>query len=182
MHVLFIDTHDTIISVGLMVNEEVYVSQKESHYEHGVFLMSMISELIESHSLTIKDIDKIVAVNGPGSFTGLRIGLTDAKMFAYLLDKPIYLVDSLASYLVSSDIKGKKKAIIEDNKGYYVMKQDDDQKMLGEEYIEELNEDDYPVVDNKIDVKKVIDYALTLESTPAHLVRANYVKKIEVEK
>ena len=183
MNTLFIDSHDELITVALKKGEEIYTLQKESHYEHGVLLMNMIKEIIEGNNLKVNDIKGIVAVNGPGSFTGLRIGLTIAKTMAYSLDIKVYLIDSLVSYLVSSDINENKEAVIEDNKGYYFLAFDKDNNPITDEiYTENIDKYNYKKVDNKLNVRKVIEYAMSKKDTPYHLVRANYVKKIEVEK
>ena len=183
MNTLFIDSHSEIITVALRKEGKVYKEEKESHYEHGVFLMNMVKDIIENNGLTTKDINEIVAINGPGSFTGLRIGLTIAKTMAYSLNIPVYLVGSLESYLVSNEIAKDKMSVIEDNKGYYYMVMDKDNNVLiNETYIENIDDLNYEKVPNQLDINKVLDYALKKEATPAHLVRANYVKKIEVEK
>ena len=54
-----------------------------------------IKKLLDKNSLTPNDVDEIICVRGPGSFTGLRIGVTIAKTFAYFLDKDLYSVSSL---------------------------------------------------------------------------------------
>lgn len=183
MNILFIDSHDELITVALKKGDEIFTMEKESHYEHGVLLMNMIKDIIEKNGLLVKDINEIVAVNGPGSFTGLRIGLTIAKTLGYCLNLDIHLVGSLESYLISSNIEGNKMSVIEDNKGYYCLAFDESNNVLVDEtYTENIDNYNYPIVENKLDVNKVIDYALTKEATPFHLVRANYVKKIEVEK
>ncbi len=183
MNTLFIDSHDELITVALRKGENIYKEEKESHYEHGVFLMNMIKNIIENNGLTAKDINNIVAVNGPGSFTGLRIGLTIAKTMAYSLNIPVYLVGSLESYLVSEGTNENKMSVIEDNKGFYIMVFDkDNNEIMKETYTENIDNFNYKKVNNHLDINKVLDYALKKEATPAHLVRANYVKKIEVEK
>ena len=183
MNTLFIDSHDELITVALKKGEEIFSLEKESHYEHGVLLMNMIKDIIEKNKLKVTDINNIVAVNGPGSFTGLRIGLTIAKTMAYSLNIKVYLIGSLESYLVSSDINENKEAVIEDNKGFYYQAFDKDNNPITEEiYTENIDKYNYKRVENKLNIKKVIEYALSKEDTPYHLVRANYVKKIEVEK
>lgn len=183
MYTLFIDTHDELITVALYNEKDLIIKTQESFMSHAVYLVPMIDSILKENNLTVKSISNIVAVNGPGSFTGLRIGLSVAKTMAYSLNIPIYLISSLTSYLVSSTLKSDKMAVIEDNKGYYISVFDKDNNiMIPEKYVEEIDGINYSVVDKKLDIEKVINYAHKLESTPAHLVRANYVKKIEVEK
>lgn len=180
---LFIDTHDSLITVALYDGSKSIIKTQESLYSHAKYLMPMIDDILKENNLTVKDIKEIVAINGPGSFTGLRIGLSAAKTLAYSLNIPIYLISSLTAYLISSDIKEDKMAVIEDNKGYYVSACDKDNKFILEEtYREDISDLNYTKVKEELDVVKVIEYAKNSNPVDAHLVRANYVKKIEVEK
>ena len=180
---LFIDTHDSLITVALYDGSKLIIKTQESLYSHAKYLMPMIDNILKENNLTVKDIKEIVAINGPGSFTGLRIGLSAAKTLAYSLNIPIYLISSLTAYLISSDIKEDKMAVIEDNKGYYVSAFDKDNNCILEEtYKENIDDLNYIVVPEKLDVVKVIEFAKKSSPVDAHLVRANYVKKIEVEK
>lgn len=184
MYTLFIDTHSELITVALYNQDNYYEKVQESHYEHAVYLTPMIDSILKENGLSVKDIKNIVAVNGPGSFTGIRIGLSVAKTMAYSLNIPIYLVSTLVSYLVSDENMCDKTCIMEDNKGYYVCGFDkDNNQVIEEQYIEDINDfkDKYQVP-LKLNVIKVINYALKGKRVDAHLVRANYVKKIEVEK
>ena len=183
MYTLFIDTHDSLITISLVNENDIITKTKESTYAHAVYLMPMIKSMFKENNLTVKDIKNIVAVNGPGSFTGLRIGLSVAKTMAYSLNVPIYLISSLTSYLVSDSTKSIKQAVIEDNKGYYVSVFDKDNNVLIDEtYTENLDDYQNYTVKESLDIKSVVDYALKTKAIDAHLVRANYVKKIEVEK
>ena len=47
------------------------------------------------HNIELKNLSLLLVVNGPGSFTGIRIGMTIAKIIAYSLNIPIKLIDSL---------------------------------------------------------------------------------------
>ena len=76
----------------------------------------------------------------------------------------------------------KLKRIIEDNKGYYVSVFDKDNNIVVEETYCEEDTYDYPLVEEKLDVEKIIDYCKDMKSENPHFVKANYIKKIEVEK
>lgn len=184
MYTLFLDTHDELITVALYNEGKMLIKTQESEYSHAVYLMPMIKNLLLENDLSVKDIKDIVAVNGPGSFTGLRIGLSAAKTMAYSLNIPVYLISSLSAYLVSDNYDGNKMSVIEDSKGYYISIFDKNNNVIkDEEYIEDINEYECVYkVKNELDVIKVIEYAKTSEKVNPHLVRANYVKKIEAEK
>lgn len=180
--ILFIDTHDSLITIGLKVGDKLYESTKESEYSHSIFVLPMIKDIINKSGKTVKDLEKIVVVNGPGSFTGIRIGLSIAKTLAYALNISINTISSLTAYLVSNDTNGNKMCVIEDNKGYYISIFDkDNNKVIDEEYVSEIKYDT-PRVNEKLDINKIIEYVSNFKSEEVHHIKANYVKKIEVEK
>ncbi len=180
--ILFIDTHAELITIALKNKDKLYVKTKESEYSHSIFTMPMIEEIFKENKLDIKDLKKIIVVNGPGSFTGIRIGLSIAKTIAYALKIDINTISSLTAYLVSNNTNEKRKAVIEDNKGYYISVFDKDNKVLVPEYYSEEDNEDYPQVEEKLDVEKIIEYCSNMKSENPHFVKANYIKKIEVEK
>ena len=180
--ILFIDTHDELITIALKTKDNLYIKTQESEYSHSIYTMPMIAAVFDENKIDIKDLEKIIVVNGPGSFTGIRIGLSSAKTIAYALNIKINTISSLMAYLISSDIKKDKMAIIEDNKGYYIAATDKDNNIiLDEQYVTENNYN-YTVVEHKLDIKKIINYLKDAESENPHFIKANYIKKIEVEK
>ena len=77
-----------------------------------------IVSMFEKAKLQAKDIDKIIVVNGPGSFTGIRIGLTIAKVYAWSLKIPITTIYSLEAMSISSEGKKVHVPIINARRGY----------------------------------------------------------------
>jgi tRNA threonylcarbamoyladenosine biosynthesis protein TsaB len=76
--------------VGLFDGQEKIAYEIwEAHRELSVTLHQKIESLLEAAGKELKDLDGIVGFAGPGSFTGLRIGLTVANALTYGLDKPI---------------------------------------------------------------------------------------------
>lgn len=96
MLILGIDTSSDICSVGLSEKEnflgEVNIKLKRRHSER---LLPIIDKLFKETGLQINDIEGIVITDGPGSFTGLRIGLSTVQAFKQALDVPVYSVSSL---------------------------------------------------------------------------------------
>ncbi len=179
---LFIDTHESLITIGLKINDKIFVKTKESEYSHSIFTMPMIKEIFEENKCNIKDLNEIIVVNGPGSFTGIRIGLSIAKTIAYALNIKIKTISSLTAYLISSNLNEDKMCVIEDNKGYYVSVFDKNNKSLvDEEYITEMNYK-YKEVPHELNIGTIINYCSNIKGENVHTVKANYVKKIEVEK
>jgi tRNA threonylcarbamoyladenosine biosynthesis protein TsaB len=109
MLILSIDTSGKNGSVALARGDadrfEVIAS---SPVEGGTFsaqLIPQIARLLSENSLKKSDIDAFAAATGPGSFTGLRIGLTAVKGLAEILHKPIAAVSVLEACVLKSGIK-----------------------------------------------------------------------------
>lgn len=99
INLLAIETTGPLASVALINEKEELVEigseQKMSHLQH---LMPMIGNLLESCQLRIDDLTHIAVSEGPGSFTGIRIGMATAKALAQALDLPTIGVPTLASF------------------------------------------------------------------------------------
>ena len=162
--ILFIDTHDELITVALKNKDELFIKTKESEYSHSIYTMPLIESLFKENNLDVKDLKKIIVVNGPGSFTGIRIGLSIAKTMAYALNIDINTISSLTAYLISNDNNKKRKAVIEDNKGYYISVMDENNNIIVPEYYSEEDHEDYESIEKKLDINKIIDYCKDLKS------------------
>lgn len=94
--VLAIDTALGGVSVGIMAANDHIVSRMiETAREQAVILAPTIQEVVEEAQCDFSDIDLIVCSKGPGSFTGLRIGLATARTMALSLDRPLVGLTSL---------------------------------------------------------------------------------------
>jgi tRNA threonylcarbamoyladenosine biosynthesis protein TsaB len=76
-------------------------------------LVPQIASLLEKHNLMKTDIDAFVAVSGPGSFTGLRIGLAVIKAFAEVMAKPIAAVSLLEVLAGECQVQGKVTSVLD---------------------------------------------------------------------
>ena len=76
-------------------------------------LVPTLASLLQSHSFTADDLNGFVAVSGPGSFTGLRVGLSAIKGLAEVLQKPIATVSLLEMLVISSRRDGKITAALD---------------------------------------------------------------------
>ncbi len=98
MTILTIDTATIVASIAILNEEkligEMIINHKKKHSEK---LMVAIDHLLKDGGLSIDDIDVFGIVGGPGSFTGLRIGMATAKGFAQALDKPLIALSTLES-------------------------------------------------------------------------------------
>lgn len=187
MYTLFISTFDKIITIGLLKDGKVLdINIKESTQNHSVYTMPMIESILNKNEVDVKKIGEIIVVNGPGSFTGVRIGVTIAKTFAYTLNIPIKTITSLLAYAVSLDSNDKKVITISDMKGKYVGYFDYNNKVIDYIYLKNSEFSDYIkdkekylVVDNKFDLEKIYKYLLNVESTLSHNVNPIYIKGID---
>lgn len=96
MKILSVSTATSNLSVALNENEKIIV-EKNEHDErnHSEHLDPLINEILVEHNLTLKDIDRFAVAIGPGSYTGLRIGITTVKMFGSILNKEVVGVSTL---------------------------------------------------------------------------------------
>jgi len=105
--ILSIETSSKNCSVAISKNGETQYLHEEfdENYCHGERLHSIIHSLLKEHSFSINDIDAFSLSYGPGSYTGLRIGASAVKGFAFALSKPIVLIPTLQSLAKSYLIK-----------------------------------------------------------------------------
>jgi len=96
--IICIETSTTVCSVALSGNGKVLASRTiEDAYVHAEKLLPFISELILEAGIALQDIDAVAVSSGPGSYTGLRIGVSAAKGLCFALDIPLISVPSLES-------------------------------------------------------------------------------------
>ncbi len=188
MYSLFIDTHDEYINIVLFKDGKVLDEKhKLSQMQHSVFTMPLIDEIINSNNLDIKDVNEILVVNGPGSFTGVRIGVTISKTLAFCLNIPIKVINVLKMKAIMIDKDNKIVSVLEKN-GAYVAKYsktndliDDYFYLKKDEYEKYLNENDIELVED-INYEKVYEYLKTESAINPHAVNPLYIKTIEVLK
>jgi tRNA threonylcarbamoyladenosine biosynthesis protein TsaB len=96
MLILAVDTSGPSCSVALLEDELLrYEAVANNRMTHSVNMMPMVEEAFRKGGCAIDDIDLFVAVVGPGSFTGVRIGVAAVKGMAMAMDKPCIGVDAL---------------------------------------------------------------------------------------
>lgn len=115
---LFLNTSSKMFNAAVVkegkVLESIYEDYGKDLSKEALYKISL---MLKNNNLKPLDIDEIVCVRGPGSFTGLRIGVTIAKTMAYFLNKKLYSVSSLD--VMASSVNGDIIVpIIDARRGY----------------------------------------------------------------
>ena len=102
MKILAMDTSAKVASVSLVSDEKVLSEFNiNMNFTHSQTLMPMCEDMLKNCKVTLEDIDYFAVSNGPGSFTGLRIGISAIKGIAYALNKPCVEVSVLDALSVN---------------------------------------------------------------------------------
>ncbi|HEV7554556.1 MAG TPA: tRNA (adenosine(37)-N6)-threonylcarbamoyltransferase complex dimerization subunit type 1 TsaB, partial [Kofleriaceae bacterium] len=104
MIVLGLDTATKIGSVAIVRDGELLAEARAESKSHGTELLPMIDEVCARAKVRPRELDAIAIGAGPGSFTGLRIGMATAKGIAFAAGRPLWAVSSLAA--IAHDIGG----------------------------------------------------------------------------
>lgn len=98
-HILCLETATTNCSVALSINGEVVAMQEDNakKYSHAERLHVFIKEVLDKAGVAQEKLDAIAVSKGPGSYTGLRIGVSAAKGLCTALDIPLIAVETLRS-------------------------------------------------------------------------------------
>ncbi|PCJ01549.1 MAG: tRNA (adenosine(37)-N6)-threonylcarbamoyltransferase complex dimerization subunit type 1 TsaB [Flavobacteriales bacterium] len=94
--ILGIETSTKICSVAISNGDKLLALEEEGgEYSHSEKLTTFIQKVLDKSNLELAAIDAVAVSKGPGSYTGLRIGVSVAKGLCYALDKPLIAVDTL---------------------------------------------------------------------------------------
>jgi len=182
---LYIDTHSENIVLALYKEEKLLdkmeITEKK---DHSTTCMPALKLLLERNSLTLGHLNDIVVVIGPGSFTGVRLGVTIAKTLAFTTKKPIRSLTSLELYLQEKE--SVDYLAIPEKNGYFIGKINHTKKgFLEYQYLSKKEYQQFEEkvrIGDKIDYDDLMQYAHQKEELNPHQVNPFYVKKIEVEK
>lgn len=96
MTIIAIDTSNKTLSVALQTEDgQLFERTIEDTLQHSVKLMPTLQQILYDSQTTMQQVTKIIVAQGPGSYTGLRIGVTVAKTLAKSLQVPLVAVSSL---------------------------------------------------------------------------------------
>ena len=135
MRTLLIDVSTLVMYVGVAKDDVLTdFSMRIAKRDHAKYMVDRIDQIIKRNRLTLDDIDRIVVGIGPGSYTGIRIATTVAKMLGYTKNIPVYTVSSL--FFVTSGYEGKIAALIDARRGcVFAMIHDNGEILLDDTYI-----------------------------------------------
>lgn len=192
MKYLFIDSATSTLVVAIIIDDEVaYIYNKEAGKDMSSTIMPVIEEAFKQTNLTPQDIDKIFVSTGPGSFTGIRVGLTVAKTMAWALNIPIVPVSSL-EVIASTPNTKNNIALIDARRGYvFAGIYDSDLNVIEEDKHILLDNidvdgtyvsyDDFNSLKPEIDILKVIKKHEYDAGENPHGVNPKYLKLTEAE-
>ena len=106
--IITIDTSTNVCSVALHDNGEL-LSSKINHKEksHSKYVTLMVEEVVGSAGFQLNEIDAFAISKGPGSYTGLRIGVATVKGYCFALDKPMLSINTLDGMWEEQKLKHK---------------------------------------------------------------------------
>lgn len=202
--IFYIDTSSSFLFTAVVDKNKVLKEIKQQFEKDlSTNTLYLISDMFKNLDINPKDIQKIIVVNGPGSFTGIRIGVTIAKTFAWTLKIPIITISSLEAMSLTTNnfdynlptIDARRNCSyvgVYDKNGNCVLK---DQYMANEKIIEYVShlKGDYTFISNDSDISKTntVEYNPNIlkivnkykdrETINPHNVEPNYLKLTEAE-
>lgn len=202
MRVLYIDTSSDYLYSGIVIEDKL-VSSIKKKYEKDLSkeALPQVIELFNKANIIPKDLDKIIVVNGPGSFTGIRIGITIAKTIAWALNINITPISGLIAMAISCNNDTYKMPLIDARRGYVygAFYDKDNNEVIKDSHInlQELLDkskdlDIEAITNNDLDINikkesydpdilKIVKHFEENDGINPHLVNPIYLKKTEAE-
>lgn len=111
-NILCLETATTNCSVGIAKDGQL-ISLKEDNskgYSHAEKLHVFINEILQESNLSVEDLDAVAVSKGPGSYTGLRIGVSAAKGLCFSQDIPLISIPTLG--LLAQKLEGRNEVVV----------------------------------------------------------------------
>lgn len=197
MRYLFIDTSTSFINIAIIEKDKILFNHHEKvEKDMSNKIIPIINYGFKNCSFEINDINKVFVVNGPGSFTGIRIGVTVAKIIAWTLNIDVIPISSLEFLATTNTAKKYVVPMIDARRGNVFAGIYDcnlnnifqDQLINYEHLLKKIN-DSYAQVsydfDNKVrpncDILKIIHKHIDDKPINPHFLNPNYLKLTEAE-
>ncbi len=104
MITLCMDTSHKFLAVSMIKDDQVIASVQEDCWKkQSEYIFPVITKMTEDNNIRPEDIDNVVITKGPGSFTGVRIAMTIAKVFCAMAGKQLYTLETLQLYAGKKD-------------------------------------------------------------------------------
>ena len=181
MKTLYIDTH--LFDIDIILFEDDKIIKREivkDKKDNRTYLMPTIMNVCPN-----KDFDEIIVVNGPGSFTGVRLGITIAKTLAYTLNKVIKPVSyfDMQNYSLESS---NHILSMNDGNGYFIAEYENHKLIKPLYYLSNKDYSEFAKnkdikTDVSIDFAKVLLHLKNVSGVNPHSIKPLYIKLIGVE-
>lgn len=204
MITLFLDTSTTKFIVGIYKDFNcLFLDIDDNNMDLSSKVLPKIDYALKKCDLMLNDINKIIVVNGPGSFTGIRVGVTIAKTLAWTKNIDILTVSSLELLATTTTDKEYVVPLIDARRdcffsGVYLNGKNvlEDQYIPKYKLIEKIkkltsidnvcfvsydNINDLDINIPKLNIEKLIKKYSKKKSLNPHLVNPNYLKRVEAE-
>lgn len=195
MKTMIIDTSSDYLFISFLDNEdEIYRIVFEGKNNHSEHLIKFIDEGLSKTKLTVKDFDQIICGIGPGSYTGIRLSLSVAKMFAWTANIPLYTISSLdilssgyyeENRIIITSLKAKKNYVYTNVIQYqngHAVRIVDDVFLSDEEFKEKIlsQYDSYLLVDEvyKFNAEHISKSPFLQNVEQIHQIVPNYLRSV----
>ncbi|MCR5786613.1 MAG: tRNA (adenosine(37)-N6)-threonylcarbamoyltransferase complex dimerization subunit type 1 TsaB [Acholeplasmatales bacterium] len=186
MYTLIIDSATKVLYHALVKDDKVVAeAYTTGQNDHAKNIVAIVEKFLKQEGITTDDLNKIICGIGPGSYTGVRMAVTVAKMLGAFKHITVYEISTLS--LISSGAKGRCLALIDARRGNAFAGIYENGKLVGNELIankEEFlkNEHDSVVTESEYTVNPfvVIENAC-LHDNP-HSLKPNYLQETEAER
>lgn len=148
---LFVDTALSFIRIGLFKDDKLvdFINERCEKNMSSLFDVR-VKDLFDRNNLTLNQVDKIYTVTGPGSFTGIRVGMTFSKVLAMALNLKITPISEL-QVLASTKSNKLKAPMIDARRGYvYAGVYDED--------CSTIIEDKHILLEDFLNINKDVEY------------------------
>ncbi|MBO5770900.1 MAG: tRNA (adenosine(37)-N6)-threonylcarbamoyltransferase complex dimerization subunit type 1 TsaB [Spirochaetales bacterium] len=117
MNILLFDTSTQILSIALKCNKFYEERLIDGNFSHSEDLLTEVTAILERAKIKLADLDMLICTKGPGSFTGIRVGMVTMKGFASALSIPLVSVGTLEAIEESASLyKGAILSVIDAKK------------------------------------------------------------------
>ncbi|MEO5647828.1 MAG: tRNA (adenosine(37)-N6)-threonylcarbamoyltransferase complex dimerization subunit type 1 TsaB, partial [Chitinophagaceae bacterium] len=107
--ILQIDTATEHACISVSFHGKVIASKENCNQkDHAAFVQPAIKTLCREENFNLKSFDAIAVISGPGSYTGLRVGLASAKGLCFALDTPLIMINTLEAMALSSILQKRQ--------------------------------------------------------------------------